>query len=353
MDHSSIPPSGLNRVVQCTGSLLFSRDSELPELSNEESEIGTCAHELAANPQYESPLIDDEMREAVKGYVEYCEKVSSSSMVKHVERRVSIPRVHADCWGTLDYGTLVGRTLHVIDLKYGYRHVEVFGHKPMIAYAGGLINEIGNVDKIVLHIYQPRAHHPDGIARTWELTPHELDCELEFISVRVHEALTGGEFKTGVACYKCPRLHDCPAATAASYNAIDVVMSSTASVNGESLQLGRDLIAIENAERVLNDRKSALKEVLQFRIASGKPCPTHTIESKLGNRAWSVSEAEVCAMAQMEGIDDTHNLKLKSPAQLEKAGVDKKTIQGMVKRSQYGKLKPIDFKNIERIFKNE
>ena len=355
MQHSSIPPSSLNRVVHCTASLKYSRESELPELANEECEIGTAAHALAESmlkgEAFESPLIDDEMIDHVKGYVEYCKSISGTH---YIEQRVEIPQVHSECWGTFDFGAIDSSTAHIVDLKYGYRFVDVMSNYPLLAYAGGIVRlSPKRISLITMHIYQPRGHQPGGVARTVTITADQLNKQLAYIAQRVNEAVEGvPQFTTG-KCYKCPRLHDCPAATAASYNAIDVIMRSNTSANSESLQLGRDLLAIENAERVLSDRKTALREVLMFRLSSGIPCPTHTIETKLGNRAWSVSDAEVEAIAQVEGITDTHNLKLKSPAQMEKAGVDKKIVKSIVKRSQYGKLKQIDFETAKRIFKND
>lgn len=358
MNHSHIPPSGLKRIIACTASLDFCAGSELPEVDGDDAELGTVAHELAEHllndKDFDHPLMDADMVYHVGRYVEYCTRLGGS---KFVEACVDVPEIHEDCSGTLDFGTIAGTTLHIVDLKYGMRAVDVENNPQLIAYAKGLLNQLERdhvIDKITMHIYQPRAYHTDGHARVHSITVDELNERVDSIALRVSMACSDSAlFETGEHCYKCPRLHDCDAGTQASYNAIDVITSSRVNINSNSGQLGRDLIMIEHAERVLKDRKSSLQDVIEFRLKSGIPSSTHYMEMSKGNRKWNVAADVVKAEAMLAGVNESDITKttLQSPAALEKLGLDKDTVKSMITQPVYSKLKPINFKNAQRIFK--
>jgi len=354
--HARVAPSSLNHNCECTASLNFCSDSELPDLPGDESEEGNVAHELGASMlmgvAYDNPLIDDTMRSYVEDYFNYCMSFGGNCDVRFIEHHVKIPQVHKECEGTLDFGAIVGNTLHIVDLKYGYRYVEVYHNRQLLAYARGLCNEYPHVELVVMHIFQPRLYHRDGVARSWTLSVDGLNIHIDVIANRIELADSASAyFETGTHCYKCPRLHDCEAGTVASYNAIDVIMSQNNSINSDSTQLGNDLLMIEQAERVLKDRKTALKEVIEFRLKSGVQCPTHYLETSRGNRRWNVTEEEVEASAVLAGVDAMDH-KLKSPAAMERAGLDKKTVKSMITQPSYSKLVAVNFKQIKKVFNN-
>lgn len=119
--------------------------------------------------------IDQEMANYVDGYVEYVLAIPGH---RFIEVKVSAAAYAEDVDGTADAVIIDGRTLHVVDLKYG-AGVAVFpeDNPQAMIYALGALEEFdidGEIEDAVIHIYQPRNDHPTGPARIWQITADEL-----------------------------------------------------------------------------------------------------------------------------------------------------------------------------------
>jgi len=226
--HARLAPSAAHRWSECPGSAVL--EAQIPDTSSTAAEEGTAAHELAAhclNMGFDTKrfmgrkidvngdsiatmflakgapdgpgiyLVDDEMVEHVLDYIKLVRTtVDGANGEMGVEKRVYAKAIHEDCHGTAD--AVVYRpdtkTLHVFDLKYGRGVVvEAEGNKQCAIYASGArtLKHNREIDKIVVHIFQPRAPHPKGSHRTWELTPEELDAlesDLSACAVSVDDA---------------------------------------------------------------------------------------------------------------------------------------------------------------------
>jgi len=356
-EHAPIAPSGLSRVIKCPGSLVSSR-SERPQQDTSDAELGNVAHELAAhilkNETFDHALIDSEMRANVKIYTDFCKSLNAESN-EWVEERAQIPQIHpTDCWGTFDFGCVAGRVLHIVDLKYGYKWVDVFNNTQLIPYGGGVLHGLSYtnlVSHVHIHIVQPRANHKQGPIRSQLLTRGELDTQLAFIKSRVDLALgPNPELTSGSHCYRCPSQYNCAANNGAADNAIDLSLNYNPDLNALTMhKLGSDMINIERAQELLKERLISVKEVLQYRIKNGEQSTTHESIEYLGNRAWSKSEQEIKTIGAFANIKLTEE-KLLSPAKAEKAGLPKKTVNSMVSRPTFYKLKPINFEKIKEEF---
>jgi hypothetical protein len=121
-------------------------------------------------------LVTEEMADHVQLYVDYVRNLMNETKgVLAIEHRVHLKTLHPDLYGTCDaivyedFGTL-----HVIDFKYGAGiPVEVEGNEQVMYYALGAL-ELGDFEKVVLHIVQPRAEHEAGPIRSWSTTPAVL-----------------------------------------------------------------------------------------------------------------------------------------------------------------------------------
>ena len=143
-EHAPVSPSGLARVIQCSGSLLACQNI-VETGDNFPADEGTTAHwgasevltdGFSVGEMVGSTCIDTgmkftaEMVPHVQMYVDYCLGMG------FIEKKVKIPAIHPDCWGTLDAGGYepVTNTLTIVDFKYGW--LPHMPHCPqLVAYA--------------------------------------------------------------------------------------------------------------------------------------------------------------------------------------------------------------------------
>ena len=174
-EHAYLSASAAHRWMACPGSP--EAEAASPDVASPYAQEGTVAHELAAlaltdpmayavamgrgSPLPVSGVVpDEEMREAVSGYVEYIGKLRGR---KFVEQRVDLSEWVSGGFGTADAIVLHRRTLHVIDLKYGRGvRVDASNNPQLLLYALGamaLVADFVDVRQVVLTIYQPRLDH--------------------------------------------------------------------------------------------------------------------------------------------------------------------------------------------------
>lgn len=125
------------------------------------------------------------------------------------------------------------KTLYVVDFKNGAGVAKaIVGNKQVKQYAAGFLYDPASplllagydVDNVVLTIVQPRAFHPEGSPRSYELTPFELyeylgEMDAIIEACRKPDApLVPGEEQ----CQFCPRNTNCPAREAKALQAVNV-----------------------------------------------------------------------------------------------------------------------------------
>src|SRR5690606_938184 len=106
-----------------------------------------------------------------------------------IERRFHCPSIHPLFYGTSDFCFLDAdaRTLHVWDYKHGAGIVVEVEDSPQLKYyACGMLEDLGlwdDIDRVVLHIVQPRGWHSDGPHRIWSISTDDLDAWLADVLV--------------------------------------------------------------------------------------------------------------------------------------------------------------------------
>jgi hypothetical protein len=237
-DHAILSPSSAKRWINCTPSALLAE--EAGSKSSVYAEEGTLAHEIAeyALTQYlnvlydpitdeelpikdehlKNPLFSIDMANYIRDYCEYVisevyEMDRADDMCKmYLERRVDITDYATDSFGSVDVTLETGRTIHIIDLKYGTGvRVSADHNEQMMLYALGALKAAASKDitNIRMTIAQVRLDHYD----TFEMSKGELLDWAEKVLKPAAKAAIQGEGKQviGSWCGFCPVKAQCRA----------------------------------------------------------------------------------------------------------------------------------------------
>ena len=206
--HAKLSPSGAKRWMSCPGSIPLNAQLN-PNNERRSSRFaaeGTVAHEIG------DKCLSDKTRETKPSDFVFEQLVADGfafrvthEMVDAVEVYVDYVReqaeehdatLEAEVWGSLEVLEVPGLTggttdalvinyddkiIHVIDFKYGQGvAVDVIDNPQLMCYGLGAIIKLDQegIDlsdwTVKLVIVQPRAFHPDGRIREWELPAQEL-----------------------------------------------------------------------------------------------------------------------------------------------------------------------------------
>lgn len=347
-------PTGsmMGRLVHCPGS--FKLCSDYPEKSgnNQIANEGSTAHWLAAfchtndsdtekqigsAPVVEDCIIDVEMADNIEWYIGHLWSISGTGE-GDLEVRLGIDGFS----GTPDYifYNHLNRKLTVVDLKYGFKSVEVHQNWQLISYA--YLWCLNNIDLVVenveFNIYQPRAYHHDGISRTWTIPFGELEnyyfFKLKETLEYIH--LPGSPTKSGSHCHYCSAMLNCKTNFDTCLNIVNI---SEAPCVGEidNYGIGKQLELFEHAQMILRQRISVLKSVGEVRVKKGGVVPGYGIVGTRGNRKWNISKQKAKAF----GIPFKEP-ELISPSEAEMVGVPKSLVSLNVQRKSGMKFAKVD-----------
>lgn len=174
-EHAALGASSAKRWMKCPGSIAHLKRHPLPE--SEYAAEGTQAHECceALIEGKDISGYPEEMQGYAQDYCDYCDAIPWAK----VYQKLTEARVHISdsMYGTVDRLFHYDRTLHVIDFKYGQGlEVDPEENEQLMFYAVAALNEFdiwNKVDKVVLHVFQPRKG--DEAGRSWETTTEELE----------------------------------------------------------------------------------------------------------------------------------------------------------------------------------
>ena len=334
----------LSRLMLCVGSRLL--PAALPETSDQDArDEGNAAHwcaqeifegrEVTAGQQAPNGfIVTDDMLDHVHSYIDVIDQGGE------MEINTSWSGDGFEVRGRADHVASLGSALVITDFKYGWRIVEPKENYTLLSHAIGHVIKTGDVpDVIIFSIVQPRPLHPDGPVREWLCSYDQL---LEYharivakLSAPADELVTGRE-----QCAKCHALPTCPAARAASMNAVD------ASTNVFNDDLTDDILAheyetLDRAVSAIKDRYDALSELMTHRIKTGRVIEGYGLETRLGQRRWikGMSGAALSAVTGKNLVKDD----IVTPAEAERRGLSSDLIAALTERPNIGaKLKRID-----------
>lgn len=333
--HSTLGASSAKRWINCPGSVAAIAKAP-PQKSNFFAEEGTFAHELGERCLEEGTNaidylgetfgskfeVTNEMAKAVQEYVDFIYKLKEETQGEWlIEHRFSLPHLHPKFFGTNDaivyedFGTL-----HVADYKHGAGiAVEVEENEQLMYYAlGGL--SLGDFDKVVLHVIQPRAFHPDGGIRSWETTPEFIKKFGQKLKIAALETeKEDAPLKEGEWCRFCAAAQTCPklqtkAMEVAKLDFDDVDNPKIPSV--KSMTIEQIAKVVEHKKIIETLIKNCEQEVYD-RLMEGEDIPGVKLVKKRSKKEW-LDERKVIEAFQPTIGEDLFETKLLSVSKLSK-----------------------------------
>jgi hypothetical protein len=239
--HSPFGGSVAARVLHCPASVgLVEKVPTYLRKTSRYAERGTAHHSAMALLIEEKRCIDDLVGETFNNYALTIDDIEAAlrpayayvsplldapGAEYYLERRVTFPAV-AGAFGTADLVVRIGRTIHVVDFKFG-AGVRVLALYPdgdedvlnaqLLFYAAAarysLPDFFAGVKDIILTIVQPQSIEPDAeMVATVTVAPAELDEFVSAYRTACAEALAPApRLERGPHCRFCPAKPICPA----------------------------------------------------------------------------------------------------------------------------------------------
>jgi len=374
-EHAILPPSSAHIWVKCAGSVTLRQ--AYPDADSDHARDGAAAHfagaELLAGRVVavgqiapNGVVLTDEMIEAAEVWADDVQATLEPLLADawrttaKVEQRVTIPRVHAQNWGTPDaYAWVQNFTLHVWDFKFGHGFVDVFENWQLIDYVAGILDaatwmrESNIPDErvtVVMRIVQPRNYHRDGPVREWRVKASDLRAHFNILQGAADAALgPDPQLKTGDHCEYCPARHACPALQQAAYG---VVQRTGAAVPFDlpPHALGLELRTLRDAAKLLDARITGLETQALELLKSGAVVPFWQIENAQGREAWTVPANEVIMLGQMVNLELAKPPEAITPAQARRAGLSAELVDLYASRPSASKLAPLNEVKARQVF---
>lgn len=356
--HARHAPSAADRWVFCPGSVGLSE--QFPEIGDGEAAAeGDAAHWVgfqmlttgipAVGTQTPNGwAVDEAMIEGGRLYYNHVfatvNKLQGMSACKF-EKRLAIPSLHADMFGTPDGIYFDGTVLHIFDYKYGHLEVSPVGNWQLACYAAGKMDELRAASymgfdgawleqelPVVFHIVQPRCYTGAGAIRTWHTTTGELRGLWNRLKAAAHEEKA---VVVGDHCKYCPARRGCALFKQASDAAKDY--SGTALPMGlKGHDLATELMWCQRQLSTLQARTEALREQAEYELAMGQPVPGFGFEAGSGSEKFKVPAANVAGWGDMMGVDLRKPMDVLTPTQCRKVlktkGVDERLIAPYIER---------------------
>lgn len=242
--HARFSPSQSERFLACPGSVAMLERVPARQESPYAIE-GTKAHEvldaalqnrvrrgLEAHREYSSLCMEEfdgdfyySVQVALNYIYELLDEYPDAVLYNEARVNPPLPSAPGEAAGFCDVAIHIPSiaTLYVIDYKHGAGVTKAAkGNSQPLQYASGFLYEENpkvdpaTVDKVVCVIIQPRAFHPEGMIREWELTAYEVYEYLDTLDAGVRECLKPNaplipEKSAGGHCTFCDAKTVCPA----------------------------------------------------------------------------------------------------------------------------------------------
>ncbi len=334
--HSPLGGSAATRFINCPGSpALIQRIGQRKVTTEADwTRHGTAAHKVVAHclankqdvwevmsEDWDGILFEPDEVAAMQGFVDFVhervraiEKAHGTASL-YVEFPLAHPEIHELFYGQLDVGIIAGKYAAILDYKHGEGvAVEVEMNAQLLYYAAGFVYDFLGVDWVELWVYQPRAFHPAGPARSWMISAAALMHWLRTILVPAmnladprQPQLDNPLNPDDSWCRFCPAKLACPAI---KRDLVAVEESPLAVHNASNEELAELLSKIPRARMVIK----ALLDEGQRRLMDGADIPGQKLVLETKWRKWKPSaDAAFRAKYGNEAFDT----KLKSPAQME------------------------------------
>jgi hypothetical protein len=231
----------------------------------------------------------------------------------YLERRITLPTV-AGAFGTADLLVRIGRTIHVIDLKFG-AGVRVLALYPvgdediinaqLAFYAAAARHSLpeffAGVDEIKLTILQPVSIELGAeMESSVVVTVEELDAFVVAYRAACEEALSPSpRLECGAHCRFCPARPICPAHTGPLLDLAQFVLPTPPRVPADKaayLQALADGLGLIDA---IKDIRTALHDQAKAALQNGDVVPGYALSAGRAERRWHNEDAAIGALIRL------------------------------------------------------
>lgn len=322
-EHALLSASSAHKWLNCTPSARL--EDKLPDTAGVAAAEGTLAHSLCElkltkiftdqnmttrtynsrlKKLKEDSLYQPEMDRFTDEYVEYIKEIAFSmpaAPTMMVEKRLDYSAYAPEGFGTGDCVMLQGTELHIVDFKYGKGvPVKAEGNPQLALYALGALAEYGfiyPVEKIVLHIVQPRISNIDR----WETTVEEITAWGGWVKERAELAYKGeGEFHEGTWCDSC----FCKIAGTCRHRAEKHLQLMETAMGKDNLVIDHSTLSDEEIGAILKKAQflaswvKKLESYAQNRLLEGGQIPGWKLVEGRSNRTFTDTEAAFRAIVE-------------------------------------------------------
>lgn len=244
--HSPLGASAAERYINCPGSVRLAESlrTGFPSVEPDYTRHGVTAHKIVAyclsnqiggvweildrewGCEFSLPEIS-----SMQGFLDlvrnrvsvFKHAYGGQSVTTFIEFPLHCPELHELFYGTFDVGIVAGEEAEIIDYKHGAGvAVDVEKNPQLQMYAVGFVLHMPEIRRVRLRISQPRAYHPDGPDRSWEIEVPELMQWLDNVLLPAMEDADPRQYegwddvdlpplKPGEWCRFCPAKRQCPA----------------------------------------------------------------------------------------------------------------------------------------------
>ena len=331
--------SSLHRPMQCLGYL--SLENLVVEEAGQPAKDGTACGELLSEmirQRTDTPnvgttasngvFLDQDMWFHARDVYNTILQRAQGSLIETEERIDWMTKAAITVRGQFDISFVVGDTLYIEDLKYGYGIVEPKENWQLLGYAIGQAIRLnskgyGYPKQVSLTIHQPRPYHEEGRTRTWVISWSELEKYYNQINDTLIRYTQGDRtLSTGKACKYCPAASACPALSRSANNALDTVLCDWNEKPLTNAEVAEQYELLQRAHELLELRLKSVEQLAVSRIQNNQIVPGYSFEMSYGDRKWK-SNVTAESIQALTGVS-IMKTDMMSPNQAEKAGVNKK-----------------------------
>ena len=339
--------SSLHRPMQCLGFL--SLENLLVEEAGQPAKDGTACGELLSEmirQRTDTPnigttasngtFLDQDMWFYARDTYNTILQRAQGNRIETEERIDWMTPAGIKIRGQFDISFVVGNTLYIEDLKYGYGIVDVKENWQLIGYAiGKVFQRKQHISHIHFTIHQPRPYHEDGRVRDWVITVDELTGYYLKICERMQAYINGDRtLVTGKSCKYCPGASVCPALNRSANSAMDTVLGEWNEKTLTNEEVAEQYELLQRAHELLELRLKSVEQLAINRIQNNQIIPGYAFEMTYGDRKWksNVTAESVHALTGVSVL----KTEMLSPNQAEKAGVSKKLTAALTEKPAKG-----------------
>jgi hypothetical protein len=266
-------------------------------------------------------VVTREMADHAQTYVDYVRAIGGQM---EIEQKVSYEKWVPGGFGTADVIITRGRTLYVIDLKYG-QGVKVYAkHSPQgMLYTLAALDERSDFqefDKIIIVIHQPRLNHVD----TWETTPDHMYKWAARVKVRAEMCLADNAERIPgeKQCQWCKAKPTCPALLAQAETALmtrfdemqnDTVLPTPGNLTDQALN------SVLEHKKMIEKWLKSVETHVKERFEKGQNFPGWKMVNGRSTRKWTDALKAERLLKRLLGAGDAYKKTLLTPPAAEKA----------------------------------